>query len=92
MTLGPSADRPPSKGGLTSLDRRILDALPDRQGVAVSALVAELNRGKDRWNRARTDDDEVLGILRGFEHLEQAACSRRGLWRRMERMDPERTE
>lgn len=87
MSVGPSADRPPARGGLTALDKRILAALPSR----VSGLVRKLNRGLSSWSPQRTTEEEVLAILRGFEHLGQVDHVN-GWWRRMDPMERERTE
>jgi hypothetical protein len=57
---------------LTSIDRRVLEALPaDGRSRRLAAIVAIANQGLDQWSAQRTTEAEALGILRGL-----ARCSR----------------
>lgn len=58
---------------LTSLDRRVLAAIPEHGAVRARTIT-------DRINGAATSQ-EILEILRGFEHFGQVSC-RNGWWRR----------
>jgi hypothetical protein len=65
----------------TTLDQRVLDAIPDGTARRLSAIVKAANRGLDQWSSNRTDDVEALRILRGLEHLGRVRYNR-GWWRR----------
>ena len=58
---------------LTSLDTRVLSAVPEHGAVRARAITDQLN--------GRASHQDVLGILRGFEHFGQVSC-RNGWWRR----------
>ncbi len=58
---------------LTSLDQCVLAAIPEHGAVRTRTITEQLN--------GSASSQEILGILRGFEHFGQVSC-RNGWWRR----------
>ena len=65
--------RPALTPTLTSLDKRVLAAIPEHGAVRARTIA-------DRINGAASSQ-EILGILRGFEHFGRVSC-RNDWWRR----------
>jgi hypothetical protein len=73
---------------LTRFDERVLAAVPQGKGARVGRIVADVLRGYRhhdhgsyvRWCGCPSRDD-IVGVLRGLEHL-GAIHQRSGWWRR----------
>lgn len=68
---------------LTALDERVLSMVPPTAAIRATHLAALVYRpGRSRAPTTDAEMAELVGILRGLQHLGLLRCGRGGRWRR----------